>query len=531
MYKLLIVDDEFLVVEGLKKLVNWEKYLIHIVGEASNGNEGVALAKSKNPDIIITDVNMPDMSGLDMIKLIKDSNPSIRFIVLSGYDDFNWAKRAFQYGVIDYLLKPLDFQQLDAALEKVINNINYEKVREEDHEKITNALQKSKGILKKETILKLIKGEAESIEIIKEQLEYLNIALDNRQRMVMLFEARNYREKEDNSEGDFKALIKEVILWLEEKKLGYGIEVEDDKSVFILNALETTEQWAEILTEYICEKFPLSKHGITIGIGGIYTGLSRVKYSYIEAEQAVRYKYLSENPVVFYSKIQNQLTRLDKIDLPVNIEKSVIEGLMLANREMVNQSLESYYEQIKGKKIEILSFKNIIIEFLFGIKRELSRIKIDLSKVFIDVFQEIYSIESKNSIDDVWKSVRDFIEKVLGFIEHTEKTSSKQVVQEIMLYIEQNYTSGDISLNEIAERIYLTPNYISMLIKQETGENFSDMVVRKRMEKAKEFLYDVTLRTYEIAEKVGYSDPNYFSRTFKKVIGMSPGDFRNKFCS
>lgn len=116
-------------------------------------------------------------------------------------------------------------------------------------------------------------------------------------------------------------------------------------------------------------------------------------------------------------------------------------------------------------------------------------------------------------------------------MENTANKSCKQVVQETLQYIEENYTDNNISLSRIAEKIYLTPNYISMLIKQETGENFSDIVVKKRIEKAKALLFDPTLKIYDISEKVGYQDPNYFSSLFKKVVGMSPVEFRNKFCS
>ncbi len=531
MYKLLIVDDEFLVLEGLKKLVDWGKHQIQIVGEASNGSEGVVLAKSKKPDIILTDIKMPDMSGLDMIKTIKDQIPSMSFIVLSGYDDFNWAKRAIQYGVVDYLLKPLDFQQLDLAIEKAIKNINAERTHEFNKEKLTNELNKSLSMRRRETLLKLLKGSSESENVLKEHLENANLSLGNGECAVMVLKAKNRAEQEDVDDYCLKDIYNKIFIEIEEKGFGYGLDLEENTGVLIFDAQDIAEKWISIMAEFVYEKFSLTRYGIVLGIGSNCHGIQRIKYSLLEAEQAVQYWYLYDLPIIFYSEIKNQLMKLEKMDFPPKFEKSIIEGLKLLNRDIIEQSLNAYYEQISSKKIEILHFKNVIIEFLFGIKRELNKINIDLTKVFIDVFEEIYSIENMNSIESIWNSVKSFIDRIFLFIMKTEKTSSKQVVQEIMQYIEDNYNSAEISLNEVAERIYLTPNYISMLIKQETGENFSDIVVGKRIEKAKELLFDVTLKTYEIAEKVGYSDPNYFSRTFKKVVGISPVDFRNKFCS
>lgn len=167
----------------------------------------------------------------------------------------------------------------------------------------------------------------------------------------------------------------------------------------------------------------------------------------------------------------------------------------------------------------------------FVLKNKLNSINIDLSKVFTDEYEEINRIKEKPGIDGVWEQVTVFIEKILNYMENAANKRCTQIVQETLHYIEENYTDNGISLGRIAKNIYLTPNYISMLIKQATGENFTDIVIRKRIEKAKNLLFDPTLKIYDISEKVGYHDPGYFSSLFKKVVGMSPVEFRNKFRS
>jgi two-component system response regulator YesN len=135
-----------------------------------------------------------------------------------------------------------------------------------------------------------------------------------------------------------------------------------------------------------------------------------------------------------------------------------------------------------------------------------------------------------HSLEEIWKVVVQYIMSIHNYIESFSSKSNKQIIKEVMRLIDDNYCSNEFTLNDIAEKIFLTPNYVSMLIKKETGRNFSEIILRKRMEKAKELLFDQTMKTYEIADKIGYGDQNCFFKAFKKVVGMTPGEFRNKFC-
>lgn len=530
MYKLLIVDDELLVLEGLKKLVDWKKYNMHIIGEASSGQEGIVLAREMNPDIVITDIRMPDLSGLDMMKRISDINPRTKFLVLSGYDDFNWAKKAFNYGAVDYLLKPVDLEQLNAVLQKIVDKISEADLSDKQSKEIGKTLSRSHALLKKDVLNELLNGQYFSEEMIREKLEFLQLRLGEGPCVVMVFKDKDSLESPVDNIYPKKDVLNNVLQFLEEKNWGYGFKSEEGKIIFIVTVPGANPKWSHVLAEYVYQRFGMEESGIVIGIGGEYDRLGRIKISFIEAERAIEYQYLSDSPVVCYNDIQKLFLGLEKIDYPLQFAEIVMEGLKTANGAMLKQTLESYYARIQQKKAEINHFKSVMTELLFVISKELKSINIDLSKVFIDEFEDIYSIRKKHTLDDIWEVVEQFIFRVLNYIETTVNKSNKQIITEVLRIIDENFTSSDLSLNDVAGKIYLTPNYVSMLIKKEIGQNFSDIILKKRIEKAKELLFEETLKTYEIAGKVGYVDQNYFFKAFRKVVGMTPGEFRNKFC-
>jgi two-component system response regulator YesN len=337
-----------------------------------------------------------------------------------------------------------------------------------------------------------------------------------------------------NTSGSVKRddteLFRTLIRFFEEGKWGYGFQISENEVSFIVNIHGVNSKWCSLLAENIYLRFRLEDTGAIFGIGEEYERLGRIKYSFIEAEKAVEYRYLARNPIVCYAEIQKQFLELEKVSYPLQFVEKIMEGLKTANSELLSNLLDEYFARIKQRKVEIAHFKSVMMELLFVLRKELKSINIDLSKVFIDEFEDIYSIHKKDSLEDVWKVVVQFVMSVFNYIETTANKSSKQIIKEVMKLIDGSYSSNELTLNDVAEKVYLTPNYVSMLIKKETGQNFSDIILRKRIEKAKELLFDKTLKTYEIAEKVGYADQNYFFKAFRKVVRMTPGEFRNKFC-
>lgn len=410
LYRLLIVDDEYLVTEGLKNLVDWKKYGFQLVGIASNGEEGIREARQKTPDIVITDIKMPVMDGLDMIKLIRDMNPHTNFIVLSGYDNFEWAKQAFKYGVADYLLKPVDFNQLDTVLKKLKERMD--KARNENNNKLLKEAAADRGLtlLKKEAITELLKGRYASVDSMLDKLKAASVDLEDKPCICMIFKEKDSaKTRETETISALTGLFRKIIEYTTDKKIGYGTEMEEGLYVLVLVVPDENMEWAKIYAEYIYTKFQLEKTGVIIGIGGVYRNPARIKYSYIEASQALEYQYLKGSYLICYDDIRNQCNNLEKVHYPARLENTVLEGIRLNDRQKVLKALETFYGDIRKTRVDIVHFRNIMTEFLFVLKKELNSINIDLSKVFVDEYEEINSIKEKSGIDGVWELVTTFI--------------------------------------------------------------------------------------------------------------------------
>lgn len=530
MYRLLIVDDEYLVIEGLKKLVDWKRHGMTLAAEASSGREGVRLAAEHKPDIVITDINMPDLSGLDMMKLMLDSNPRIKFIVLSGYDDFHWAKRAFGYGAVDYLLKPVDLAQLNAVLEKAAQKIREEDSAGKQREELARAMSRSLAALKKDVLSELMTGRYSSEETLAEKLKLAGIVFGDSPCAAFVAREKSAPDTPAHRRQERKEFLLGVLHALEDEGWGYGYLSDEGALVFLVCVPGTSSRWCAVLGRDVARRFAFEDNGVVLGIGREYGRSARIKFSYIEAERAVAHQYLVSSPVVHYEDIQRQLMLLEKVGYPPQFVDSVLEGLKASDREIVVRALDAYHAGLSGKKIELTHFKSVMTEFLFAVRNGLKGMNVDLSKAFIDEFADIYSMNEKQSIEEVWAVVRQYLACVTDYIDSMSSRGGRQVIKEVMRIIDESYTDSSLTLSDVAGRVFLTPNYVSMLVKKETGQSFSDILLRKRVEKAKELLFDETLKTYEIADRVGYTDNNYFFKVFKKVVGMSPGDFRNKFC-
>lgn len=526
-YKLLIVDDKAIVLDGLRRALDWSAYNLQIVGTASDGQRGVELARSLKPNLIITDVKMPLLNGIDMIKKIRSFDSQVHFIILSGYDDFELAKKAFQYGAIDYLIKPVDLRQLTETLVKINDKLNSQQLEQKKQQLQTSKLKKSQGIIVKTVLSELMKGNCSSVEEANAKLQLADVRLEERPCAVLLLRS----PLPLGETPKLYAAIARIEAFLETKHLGYSVKMEEDAHVFLVADEGLNELWLSILLEYFQLKFLPECEKSTIGVGNIYRNPRRIKYSYLEAERAARYEYLNDQPVVYYSALQDKIRALGEAEYPVSLAERLMQGLKLGDRESVQAALRQYFARIHSGEIEIASLKNRMIEMLIVIKKELWEIHVNLADIFPDDFEVIYGLQDKRNFSEIESAVQQFFETVLQFLERTASRDGKQVVQEVLRYIDEHFTSPDISIGMIADQICLTPNYVSALVKQVTGENFSDIVVKKRIERAKELLFDVTLKTYEVAEKVGYANANYFSSSFRKLVGITPVEFRNRFCN
>lgn len=391
---------------------------------------------------------------------------------------------------------------------------------------IESILDKSISSLKKDTIMELLTGQYPNEEYIIEKLLISDIKITENKYAVFIAKVLGERANTDV----FNESLANIQEWMQKNGWGYAITGQYYEIIGLINAPNINEQWCKLLVEHIYNKFSLSKLNYIVAIGGMKSEVHRIKHSYIEAQEALKYYYAASYHIVEFNEIQLKKKTMSKIAYPANLENDLIDALKLANYKKLNQLLNPFFNTIDKKETDIDSLKNATIELIFNVKKGLMDININYSDIFADEYDEIYKINDLNNIEDILSSTFFFFERIIQYIEMKTNKNNKHTVQYILNYIDENYTSPDISIGEIADKVHFTPNYISLLIKQEMGEDFIDIIINKRIEKAKDLMFDLSLKIYEISQKVGYTDANYFSKVFKKVVGITPVEFKNKFC-
>lgn len=542
MYKLMIVEDEEIIRKGIVKSINWGELGFEVIAEACNGSDCLEKIKIQRPDIVLTDVRMPVMDGLELARRVNESYKNIKIIILSGFSDFEIARSALKFQVYDYLLKPTDKkifletfktlkEQLDKEYRELDNRLNQQK-------KLLQGLSK----LRHEFLMNLIKGEVGPLSILQERLDFLELD----------FSGDNYAVAVISIDGDMKEILTE---WKNEESLlifsysnivqeildvlNFGVVVvKDIREIIIIFNFKHEEINKQLMTNVIEQSISYIKLfkgqslNIFAGIGLTYPGIDHISKSYIQANTALERKFFSnENYIFVYEECRETDIDSEKQwvnDYPNEINKIVSETVS-GNLEKVEELIDQMFNHCTNEKPSSKFIKNYCYVMFFLINLNLSEIKVQLNT--LDMFNTDFENDIKNicSIDDLKKYVKDSftaVAKQIRIFKESKSGHHSKVIDSIKKYIDENYYK-ELSLEHLSKYAYLSPVYISFLFKSTTGENYMDYLKRVRLEKAKDLLRKADLKIYEVANVVGYSDYKYFAMQFKKEFGISPTEFRD----
>jgi len=536
MYGMIIVDDRADVVKSIEKLGNWNELNVDVVGTAANGAEAVELIKSLKPKIIITDIKMPIMDGLELTRQAKEIDNSIKIILLSGYDDFAYAQKAINIGVQEYLLKPAKIEHIREAVCRVINQILMEERKFYEDMKLRQKLKESMPLLREEYLKFIIKNPIKLKDKMKEKLNYLGIDLGVENFRVMVILLDDYETTINTlSLGDYDLLIFSIINIVEETVMGFEKSVvfksgTEEVSV-ILNAEVDTDTMfnvAELCTERIKKYLEWS---VSIGIGRYYKEPNGIILSYREALKAVQNRFITG---------KNSIINIDNIDI---IDKVHFEYPYESSNELLQYmgiGAVSKAEEVCGLFIEELQtnnkgfpelIKKYLVDYISVISRELIVNGISIDDIVGDEIECMHKLEAYNTMDEISNELKGIVNKVSNYIYSLKKANEQSNIEEIINYLDNNYNRSNISLNEISKKFYISPSYLSTIIKEHIGDTFIERITRLRMERAKILLLSSEEKVYEVAEKVGYTDRRYFSDIFKKYTGLTPKEYTQKYKS
>lgn len=518
LYKVVLVEDEVVAREGIRDNVDWQSVGFKFCGEAADGEMALPLLESTRPDVLITDIKMPFMDGLQLCKIVRERLPWVKIIILSGHDEFHYAQEALKLGVTEYLLKPVGVQDLHEALQKVARQLDHERQEQEDLQKLKSQVADNLSLRREKFLLRLVMGGVSSLEVIQQsrQLE-LDIIARWYQATVIKVELCGPAEQFDFHQ--FQQVERIVAGLVQHNPDVFLLKKDLDELVLIIkgDSRDHVTQEAYFLTELIKNEVESSTNCLLrVGLGGLQERLSDIRQSFAQALAMVQQVSQVIKP-----------GQADKAEL-LKLDKVVLENfLKFGSAAEFETFFEAYLRPLSQAALDSYLVKNyIFIDLVLTTAKFVHR----LGGVVDQVIPEINSVETLllniKTVEQIRVEARKICASALAFRDSQANNHYAAVTQEAKTYISNHFANPDLSLNEVAAHVNLSASHFSAVFSRETGETFKEYLTGVRIEKAKELLKTTGLKTFEIAYQVGYKDPHYFSAVFKKQTGLSPSEFK-----
>lgn len=541
MYGVFIVDDEEPARETLKYLINWEQTPFRIMGSATNGKEAVEAYPQLKPKLIITDIQMPVMDGLELIRRVRMENRAQKFVILSCHENFNYAKEAIKLGVSDYLLKDLlTPQDLYSLLEKIKNEILDEERLKLDEGCLTGSPNLKEDFFKEEYKNIALQGIAfenytnESLGVyIKEfKLDFsakfyvvLCIVIDDYVKYIGNLD----RIQEKHRKFEIIRIIKDIL-----NEFNGGECFYDEKGTFVAVAGigDVNSEYNLISTCYtIANKIHtnLARYKsvtVTIGVSSCFSSLMEIRKKYTEAMEVAKYRvFMGKGKTILYNVKFVKAASLNPGELDTMLNE-IKTGMEAGNLGKVKSLLKNLYnDDVRG--FVQYNYLKYINSQLFGIIAEYcSKTSVNYLKVFECEYLPVERLEEFETIQEMLGWFCGIMDRLFN----SEPSSSALVyskhVKDAIKYIKENY-GCKLGLSQISEELGVNKAYLCRIFKLETGENITDFINKIRIEKAKQLMMATNCRMYEVAEKVGFTNMQHFNNSFKKITGQNPLKFRN----
>ncbi|MDR6554803.1 response regulator transcription factor [Paenibacillus qinlingensis] len=536
MWRVLIIDDDFQVLEGMKKSIPWERLEAEWVGEAMDGQEGLLKVKETSPDIIITDIYMPVMNGLEMIEQLKQVGFSGEIIILSGYSDFQYARQALRLQVSDYLSRPVTMDELGGVLERVIRELETKELAKLEQEETRRRLMMYEPFVQKEWLKSVVTGTL-GRAMAEESMEPIDEKVWLRQKhLVMGIELMGTDRLSNLTLTDwslFRFALANIICEVLEQEWPQSefIELHSHHAAIVYHipsAQSNAEARANIrhIGEHLtaCMQTYL-KLSIRIGIGSVQSDWRQLPNSTEEAFLDLLQQTLKED----------HGTRLSIPDAeepavtirPIKFYQELAEAIVYAKKEETLAIVDAYLAQLRQMSPVSPAYLQYLCSELWTILAySLYSTGVVLDDLFpgLPASQEIAKISTIEELRNWLENKISGIASQRGWSEHSKH---KEAIDFMIQYAHQHYAE-DIALEDLSKQLYLTRNYLNRIFKKATGETFTNYLIRVRLEKAKVLLAEGKHMIYEIAEMVGYKNVAYFSSIFKKHYGMNPSELGKK---
>ena len=524
--KAIIIDDEMHVREGLLLLAEWKRFGIHEIFEAKDGEEAKEIIIEHQPEIIFTDMNMPKLDGIELLKWLSEKEITSKIIVISGYDDFHYMRNAITYGSFDYLLKPIDPGLLNETLERAIKDWKKQAQKRETTLETTKVINEVKPLYWDHIFSNVITNPTVASDIATKINKEFKVSINEVDCTIslLLLNSKIIGQFDGDKNLAFFTLLNICNEIVQSNCSGFCFRnVNEEKEIVVLlwdkrNVLDIVKDIQRAIYKFSCVKVMFSI-GKSSPIQEAYTTAQKTlfKHNMIESPK--------KNNIVFFEDISSG-SLLHLLDFAEEIKWSIQSGSI----EQMDEIIEKIFHILETN--HVLSLEQVRVwEEQFDILRKnwLKEYKMNEDASFYegkDYWDEEGVFSFKKFKEEKRKEFYTLIH-LLHDVKYQKEASS---IQEIEAFLRKNYEK-DITLQEIAERFFLSREYISRKFKQEYHETLTNYLTKIRIEKAKELLENPHLKVYEISFKVGYQNEKYFNKVFKKIVGLTPNEFRVKIIS
>ncbi len=522
LYRVLLVDDEEDIREGISRKMDWLGLGFSLVGEAANGQDALELAESLRPDVILTDIKMPFMDGLELCRILTDRLPAARFVVFSGFDAFEYAKQAIQMNVVEYILKPINADELSAVLRRLKDQLDRERAERRNVELLRSRYTENLPVLRELFYANLLDGHIEP-GTERERAARLDIDLQGEEWAVGLAYIGSDR-RDALSTLSVQKLLEESLTADRCRLTLYNdwvaVIVSLTESFTIYDLIRVLDRVCTLAASYLGLT-------LTVGVGAPCKELSGMARSAAEARTALEYRSMvGRGQVIYIGDLEpdgGQVLTFEEAD-----ERTLTAAVRLGSEQEVRDAAAALAGKIREANPSAGQYNLFLMELVTHLMKMTRRSGVGVEEVFGTGFSLPIQDSALPSLEELEDWCAERYLRLRTLIRRRQTDSAGQTVEAAKEYIRQHYAESDLSVEKLCAYLHLSSTYFSTLFKRETGTSFTAYVTTVRMEAAAEAIRGTEEKTYLIAQRCGYEDPNYFSYVFKRHFGVTPTKYRSE---
>ena len=525
-YKVILVDDEVEVIDVMKKKIRWNELGFDVVGSANNGVKALELVEKLQPDVVLTDIKMPYMDGLELSRKLNQYYPNIYIMLCTGFDEFEYAKEAVHLEIKEYMLKPINATELSESLEKLKNTLDKDREEKLNVKKLEDYFQEALPKLQSNFFISLIEGRVNEGDY-ERFLQNYRVHMKGPLFCCIIFHtsANNVPDGMDplllsmSVEREIKQRMTEDCNCQEFIYMG---------STLLIMELHSEDEIAQLTDN--CDRFcrwawRIMGAVVTAGIGTVCNTLRDISISYEGAREAVSYRVLygtkrAINIAEIVPKEPKKMVPLEETRM-----QDLFRAIHVGNSEEIRKEAIKETKKLHKNAATISQYNLVTMEIVSGFFKFCSNNSMDFNEISGNVpnlYERVTQLDESSMTNWIVNMSMGISEKLRS----TRNSTSRRMITNAQNIVENRYMEPALSLDDVCADLSVSNSYFSSIYKKETGQSFVSYLTDYRMDRAEELLLNTDEKSYKIAEKVGYQDANYFSYLFKKKFGVSPTKYR-----